>query len=219
MKAEDREYPDDVIATVQPGWPHFPQVREVDVEQRNVRIPNYFQLNVIDRESETIHITLMYAVEEGDVGLRVVISSPFEVPAALDWLRDRQPMREWKRSAVFSIALDTAERGVSAELANTWLMADGDEQDSGQAYADRRDELLSPVKDAALSLPLDRRRNRVTDADLERAVAVYNEAREHGAPPTVAVQEALQLSRSGASRWIRMARDRGLLPPTSQGKR
>lgn len=217
--SDDLTLPADVLATAQPGWPHFPGVTETPTKHGKVWIPNAFQLNVIDKATEKIHGTLMYAVEDGDVGLRVVISSPFEVPEMLDWLRERRPLRWWKRWAIVDLALDTAERSHAADLANAWLMTEGDGESSTRAYLDRRGELLAPVHAAAMAAPIDRRRNRVTDDDLRRLASVYSTAKELGHPPTIAVQEAFNLSRSGAGRWIRMARDAGHLPPTSQGKR
>lgn len=217
---DDLTLPPEVLATAQPGWPHFPGVADQPTQHGSVWIPSAFQLNVIDKATETIHASLMYAVDDGDVGLRVVISSPFEVPEMLDWLREHRPLRWWKRWAIVDLALDMAERSHAAELANAWLMSSADtEEGAARDYVDRRAQILAPVHAAAITAPVDRRRNRVTDVDLEKAAAIYKTAQAQGLPPTVAVQEELSLSRSGASRWIRLARDRGILPPTSQGKR
>ncbi|QOK21396.1 hypothetical protein IGS73_09400 [Janibacter indicus] len=211
--------PQDVLATAQPGWPHFPGVPQAWVQHGSVQLPSVFQLNVIDKATEATHATLMYAVEDGEVGLRVVISSPMEVPDMLDWLRERRPLRWWKRWAIVGMALDTAERSHAAELANAWLMSDSDGEAADREHTDRRAQVLAPVYAAALKAPVDRRRNRVTDEDLRAAASVYLAAKEQGQPPTVAVEETFNLSRSGAGRWIRMARDAGHLPPTTKGQR
>ncbi|WP_345262615.1 hypothetical protein [Nocardioides nanhaiensis] len=52
----------------------------------------------------------------------------------------------------------------------------------------------------------------------EDVARIYNEAVDSGRYPLQAVMETRFVTRSTASRWVRQARDRGLLPATSQGK-
>lgn len=48
--------------------------------------------------------------------------------------------------------------------------------------------------------------------------AVYLAAQNRGEPPTKAVAETFRYSRSAAGKWVARARQRGYLPPTSQGR-
>ena len=45
---------------------------------------------------------------------------------------------------------------------------------------------------------------------------IYTYAAEHGMPPTLTVMEEWDAPRSTAGRWVREARDAGLLPPTKE---
>ena len=56
------------------------------------------------------------------------------------------------------------------------------------------------------------------DEDLRAVADVYHLAYVTGAAPTKTVMERLGLPRSTASRWIRMARERGLLGPATPRK-
>jgi hypothetical protein len=57
-----------------------------------------------------------------------------------------------------------------------------------------------------------------TDRDLQTVADIYQAAYVTGNPPTKTVMSRLELPRSTASRWIRMARERGLLGPATSGK-
>jgi hypothetical protein len=57
-----------------------------------------------------------------------------------------------------------------------------------------------------------------SEKDLRAVADVYQIAYVTGGPPTKTVMERLGLPRSTASRWIRMARERGLLGPATPGK-
>jgi hypothetical protein len=57
-----------------------------------------------------------------------------------------------------------------------------------------------------------------SDADLRAVADIYQLAYLTGAAPTKTVMQRLDLPRSTASRWIRIARDRGLLGPATPRK-
>jgi hypothetical protein len=57
-----------------------------------------------------------------------------------------------------------------------------------------------------------------TEKDLQTVADVYHVAYATGQAPTKAVIERLDLPRSTASRWVRMARERGLLGPATPRK-
>jgi hypothetical protein len=57
-----------------------------------------------------------------------------------------------------------------------------------------------------------------TEKDLQTVADAYHVAYATGQAPTKAVMERLDLPRSTASRWVRMARERGLLGPATPRK-
>ena len=57
-----------------------------------------------------------------------------------------------------------------------------------------------------------------SDADLRTVAALYQVAYATGGAPTKLVMNRLGLPRSTASRWVRMARERGLLGPATPRK-
>lgn len=57
-----------------------------------------------------------------------------------------------------------------------------------------------------------------SDEDLRAVADVYQLAYVTGGAPTKTVMERLALPRSTASRWVRMARERGLLGPATPRK-
>ena len=57
-----------------------------------------------------------------------------------------------------------------------------------------------------------------SDEDLRTVAALYQVAYATGQAPTKLVMNRLDLPRSTASRWVRMARDRGLLGPATPRK-
>jgi hypothetical protein len=57
-----------------------------------------------------------------------------------------------------------------------------------------------------------------SDEDLRTVAALYQVAYATGQAPTRLVMNRLDLPRSTASRWVRMARDRGLLGPATPRK-
>lgn len=55
------------------------------------------------------------------------------------------------------------------------------------------------------------------DEHYAQVAEVYDEALDGGDPPTVSVAEAFAVPYSTAARWIRRARQLGLLPPATNG--
>jgi hypothetical protein len=58
----------------------------------------------------------------------------------------------------------------------------------------------------------------ITDAHLEQVAAVYRQAAEVDDPPLKAIEEQFEAKRATASKWVRMARDRGILGPALRGR-
>ena len=65
-----------------------------------------------------------------------------------------------------------------------------------------------------------RRRGRpaISTEILQEAARVYSGAYEKGEPPTQAVREHFNLKRANAARYVWLCRQKGLLPPTTQGR-
>jgi hypothetical protein len=61
-----------------------------------------------------------------------------------------------------------------------------------------------------------RRRNTVTDDFLRDVARIYKENAD--AAPIEAIRDAYPAAHSTAARWVKQARDRGLLPKTTRGK-
>lgn len=60
-----------------------------------------------------------------------------------------------------------------------------------------------------------RRRRTLTREYLQKVAEVYRDALADGLPPTVAVQEAFQVSHSNAAKYVKKARDAKLLRPAN----
>ena len=75
----------------------------------------------------------------------------------------------------------------------------------------------SPSSDLSLSAA-DLAKDGPTDDALRAAAAVYRLAHAVGDPPTKNVALSLHIGYSTASRWLRLARDKGILGETRQGK-
>jgi hypothetical protein len=65
-------------------------------------------------------------------------------------------------------------------------------------------------------IPQPWRRNVLTDDFLKEVASVYRANADSA--PIEAIREAWPSAHSTAARWVRLARDRGFLPPTTQGK-
>lgn len=76
---------------------------------------------------------------------------------------------------------------------------------------------VADAEDAVGAIPVGRRRTFITDEYLENDVArVWLSARREGLAPTREVQEQLHLSARTASRYVKLARDRGYLKKGEQ---
>lgn len=176
-------------------------------------VPPAFELVVMQRDPDDVSeaqflAVLMYAVEEGAVGLRGVYSSTHDVDDALAWLRKVQPLEEWRKEAFALMAASEADRG--AELIDEIL--------TKHAGVDPRTEeertaAISHAIRTAIRTPLRRRRNRITPAHLREVAAIYRGAAAAGEPPTMAVKDHFQVSHSTAARWVGEARKVGELNP------
>lgn len=73
-----------------------------------------------------------------------------------------------------------------------------------------------PDDEATTSQPAEvgvQKRRKITPEHLEEVAKIYNQAQDHAAPPTRAVQNHFGVSHSTAAKWVGSARRSGLLPP------
>lgn len=215
--------PDDVIVFPQEGWPHSRELAaQLGLQDRLVKVgrvwvPAAFQLDVmlrdeVDSANPSLMITLMYLVDDGELVLAQVLAGGIEVHEAIDFLRKRRPMGWWKRYALVALTGDVAEHG--ADMANNLLMnasTDEDSEGPGEAYWRERERIIADAVLEARTMPLARRRNRITGAHLAEVARVYREAHSAGHPPTQAVADHFHKSHSTAARWVGLARKTGQL--------
>jgi|SRR5665647_1061483 len=181
-----------------PGWRGAPETAQLQyggadlVQVGAVMLPRTFELRVYqpnpkDAEDYLFDVVLMYAVAEGDGAvLRMVWSNTHDVPAALDELRQSRPLSEWLRIAILDLAAGAAESSGSD---------------------------VSEAIRVAATVPVTRRRDRVTDDLLREVADVYRKAWAAGDPPTQAVASHFYKSHSTAARWVGLARKAGYLGP------
>lgn len=184
------------------------------VEVGRIRVPQEFETWVHTFHPEgnqhaDVQIWLMYWVEAGEIRLHAVWSTTHEVDEALAWLREGQPLSEWKRLALINLAADEAHRSIKRH------------DDSGQWVGASAKEVVETTQSAirqAYYTPLRRRRDRVTDDVLREVAEVYRDAQAAGEPPTIAVKEHFYKSHSSAARWVGRARQGGFLPPVAPSR-
>jgi hypothetical protein len=194
----DDERPRNLGAQAWAGWRVAPEVAAIQyggtdlVKVGSVALPRTFELRVFEPNPKVagdylFDAVLGYAVTEGDGAvLRTVWSNTHDVPTALDELRRERPLAEWLRIAIGTLVADAAE-------------------DAGS-------DVPAAIR-AATTVPVTRRRDRVTDALLRAVADVYREAWTNGEPPTKAVATHFYKSHSTAARWVHLAREAGHLGP------
>jgi hypothetical protein len=164
-------------------------------------VPERFELWVIEHdpkhpppEEPQLVIILLYEVADERMELRGLIANPIEVPEALDYLRRRRSMNEWKRLALLTLAAGHALRGERGETTGEVILRAG-------------------------RVPIAQRRNRITAEHLANVASVYREAWEAGEHPTKAVESHFGVSHSTAARWVGQARRAGHLGRPAEGSR
>jgi hypothetical protein len=189
------------------GWPGFlDKTREMTEGAKPTKlgglwVPELFELWVIEHdpkhpppEDAQLAIILLYEVVDERMELCGLIADPIEVPEALDYLRRRRPLNEWKRHALLELA-------------------------AGRALGSERGEGIGDVIERAGRVPMAQRRNRITPEHLAEVARIYREAWEAGEHPTIAVQNYFGISHSTAARWVGQARRAGHLGRPAEGSR
>jgi hypothetical protein len=159
-------------------------------------VPELFELEFAEHDptdpnNPRLVINLLFEVVNEAVQLREVIADPLEVPEALDHLRARRSMNEWKRIALMTLAAKLAEAALEA---------------SGRPYDEDGAAIVGEAIRRAHRTPIARRRDRITSEHLAEVARVYREAWEAGEHPTIAVQDHFGVSHSTAARWVGQAR-------------
>lgn len=211
------------------GWPlaaPFPEWNPIPVPVGRVHIPRTFHTLIVPGRADDPHdpawaLTLMYAVEGDDVLLAMALAGGEELPELLERVRKLRPLRWWQRRALRYVAADEAERAIenmlqpSGQVEQPPAPLDLTEKMSvardwlgpGRSYSDWHSEVLR----AAQTVPLGRRRGRITAEHLEEVARVYRQAWKKGVPPTAAVAEHFNRPHSTAADWVYRARRAGVL--------
>lgn len=177
-----------------------------------VALPEFFWLGAYP-EGDPWRIALQYQIVDGEITVPAALSQRLDLPEALDKMKRAASIQQWTRYAIVRIVNIITQREIAADID---VAGEGDDLDAwGAAFQAR----LVPAVQAANALPLDRRRNRVTDAHLRHVAQVYIAAEAQGRPPTQAVADAFHAGHSTAARWVGMARDRlgTAMPPPTRG--
>jgi hypothetical protein len=231
VSPETYDVPADLHVFVMEGWPTVAAIGdEHDTDYKihrtdfqptvtfgRVVVPRAFEMMVMPKTMSVSKepqagdwaASLMYeAAEDGSgVTLTAVISSPIEIDEALAELRARHPLTWWKRLALTRIAFDAFDH----------ILEQYDPPLAEEELEARTAFLANNVR-AALQAPLVKRRNRITPSHLTEVVRIYRDAVEAGKPPTQTVSEKMHVSHSAASKYVRKAREEGLLAKTTRGK-
>jgi DNA-binding XRE family transcriptional regulator len=206
--------PDGWKLTVVPGWPTNQQWKSELERAGNVLLPQAFTA-IVSAEDHSDVVFLCMVVDAGEVKMSAVMSSFSDVPAGLDRVRRAAPMHEWKRLAIAGMARwlavvdpDDLARDF-AQMATTggnewWVSATRAWQNQLAGTADTNME-------HAVSMPIRRKRNRLTREHLERVAEVYRDAHAKGEAPTRAVQKHFGTTHSTAAKWVSLARKEGIL--------
>lgn len=212
------------------GWPlaaSFPEWNPIPVSIGKVHLPRTFHTLITPSSADDPHdpewaLTLMYVVENDDVLLAMAVAGGEELPELLERVRKLRPLRWWQRRALRYVVADEAERSIE----NMTEAAEREEEQPpppleltqristsrdwlgpGRSYSEWHAEVLQ----AAHTLPLGRRRGRITREHLEEVARIYRAAWEKGLPPTTAVAEHFDRPHSTAADWVLRARRAGVL--------
>jgi hypothetical protein len=172
-------------------------------------VPELFELEFVehdpkDPDNPQLVINLLFEVVDESVRLREVIADPIEVPEALDHLRQRRSINEWKKVALMALVSNLTEKALEA---------------SGRPHDEERAAIVGEAIRRAHRTPIARRRDRITSEHLANVASVYREAWKAGEHPTKAVESHFEVSHSTAARWVGQARRRDHLGRPAEGSR
>ena len=170
-------------------------------------IPAAFEYVVSSIHAEhTFLVALMYAIEDGEIHLRMAYSPTHELNEALAILRKLSPITRWKREALMYLAAE--KDGAALELIERVLNRPATYSEMSR---DERGDVIGEAIRTAARTPLRRRRDRITDDLLREVAQVYRAANDAGEAPTMAVAQHFYKSHSSAARWVGLAREAGHL--------
>ena len=177
-------------------------------------------VQAVDMLRRIAPIDVWNKVAVSDLGLRLLMKQLSSTPDGLAFLTERMNLPEESARALLQAfetegdAWPTFQPSPSSpapvdspqwtEALTSWR----ERAESGELFTTARGITTRPNV----------RRNRVTREHLALVAAVYRDAQEAGAPPTLAVAERFQASHSTATRWVNLARKEKLLGPAQKGK-
>ncbi|MFD9111591.1 hypothetical protein [Streptomyces bottropensis] len=209
---------------VVPGWPTHSFSNWGRLERvSNVLLPQSFT-GIAAAKDGSEDVFLCFVVHQGEVKMSAVMSSYSDVHEGLDQLRRAAPVDTWKQLAIVQMTqwLATTDPEVFTEAARgsgleSALAMDWAEAARGWQAEHQGESALLAVQDAA-SLPVRRKRNRITREHLEDVAEVYRMADHKGDPPTQAVQKRFSTTHSTAAKWVAQARKQGFLGPARNSR-
>ncbi len=105
------------------------------------------------------------------------------------------------------------------EIQTKWALGASDRAIVARRPPGRLKELLRADLDARRGERLVARQSDETpDAFYKRVASFYKVMMERGGKPTSAIAESAGVTKTTAARWVREARQRNLLPPTTKGR-
>jgi len=198
MPPED--LPDELEAFPADGWGLDGPMHESNPIQIGMLwVPWHFHV-VVNHKTDPWSVTLLFRVDNEEVVLAGAWGSGSELPELLDLIRSYRPLQWWKRWTLLRVVADLTERA-------TDLMVSGDVD----AFTENQNRGLR-------SVPLNRRRNRITHQHLQEVAEVYRGAWDAGAPPTQAVANHFAVSHSTAAHYVSRAREAGVLRPAKNSR-
>lgn len=148
-------------------------------------------------------LTLHADPDAGEMVLGCVQSSHADVDEVIDRLRKYRPITWWKRRAVVEWVLNDAS--FSFEVPSLGVPWEAHSEAQRMAITEGLIRAEGAIMSAA-SVPVTRRRDRVTLKLLQEVATVYKEAWAGGNNPTAAVSKHFHKSHSTAARWVGLAR-------------
>ena len=160
-------------------------------------------------------IEVTHTGENGEPDLFAVFEMRDGRPECIEWRVTCKPTGRGMRGADLTLLnVDVMTADVFARHA---LVHDGTTGDGGDSWSPPRNDVEVAAAGRAMYEARKVRRGGVTRAELERVAQVYRENIDDA--PTRAVAVALGYTDVTAARRVQRARQEGLLPPTTPGKR
>jgi len=242
MTEEDYSSPEGFHIMVKKGWPTLAKMfgtewgTSATVELGIISIPQVFELTaarVTNQADSAVEVpwfvTLCFYVSDETKEITLTSASTggiehMELDEALNQLRAVRPMAWWKRKCLVTFALDATQQltftvdAVKQSLPERGGLHFDDRAEAEQRVDHALTRAIGKMNDRAGTIPVTRRRDRITDAVLRETAEVYRAAWAAGKNPTVAVSKHFHKAHSTAARYVGLAREAKYLGPPDGSK-